>query len=138
MKMYRGMFLIILIIFLLGLNTYGWRKSGVNHVLIFELDPRNNLSHEDFIEMAMFFADLWALSILGFIYCNLLSNVSGYISPLVLLINCTLIKEHIFVFLFKVNENDFMQMLDVHMNALLQNVTIMGNQHCFISVGKAE
>ncbi|XP_071802189.1 xenotropic and polytropic retrovirus receptor 1 homolog [Asterias amurensis] len=83
-KMYRGMFLIILIIFLLGLNTYGWRKSGVNHVLIFELDPRNNLSHEDFIEMAMFFADLWALSILGFIFCNLLSNVSGYISPLVL------------------------------------------------------
>ncbi|XP_022106276.1 xenotropic and polytropic retrovirus receptor 1 homolog [Acanthaster planci] len=83
-RMYRGMFLIILHIFLLGLNTYGWRKAGVNHVLIFELDPRNNLSHEDFIEMSMFFADLWAISILAFIYLSLLPSVPSYISPLIL------------------------------------------------------
>lgn len=50
-RMYRGMFLIILMIFCLGLNTYGWRKVGVNHVLIFELDPRNNLSHEQLLEV---------------------------------------------------------------------------------------
>jgi len=24
----------------MGINVYGWRSSGVNHVLIFELDPR--------------------------------------------------------------------------------------------------
>ncbi|XP_038063830.1 xenotropic and polytropic retrovirus receptor 1 homolog [Patiria miniata] len=83
-RMYRGMFLIILHIFLLGLNTYGWRKCGVNHVLIFELDPRNNLSHEDFIEMSMFFADLWGISILGFIYLSLWPSVPSYISPLIL------------------------------------------------------
>ena len=48
---YRGMFLIILFIFLLGLNTYGWRSSGVNHVLIFELDPRNHLNHQQLLEV---------------------------------------------------------------------------------------
>ncbi len=52
-RMYRGMFLVILMIFLLGINTYGWRKSGVNHVLIFELDPRHNLSHEQLLEVSL-------------------------------------------------------------------------------------
>lgn len=32
--------------FLMGINVYGWRSSGVNHVLIFELDPRNHLSEQ--------------------------------------------------------------------------------------------
>ena len=39
-RLYRGPFLIILFLSLLGINVYGWRSSGVNHVLIFELDPR--------------------------------------------------------------------------------------------------
>jgi len=49
--MYRGLFLIILFIFLLGINTYGWRSSGVNHVLIFELDPRSHLNHQQLLEV---------------------------------------------------------------------------------------
>ena len=49
--MYRGMFLVILMIFLLGINTYGWRSSGVNHVLIFEIDPRHHLSHQQLLEV---------------------------------------------------------------------------------------
>lgn len=28
-----------------ALNTYGWRRAGVNNVLIFEFDPRNYLSY---------------------------------------------------------------------------------------------
>ena len=52
LRMYRGVFLVILFIFLLGLNTYGWRSSGVNHVLIFELDPRNNLTHQQLLEVS--------------------------------------------------------------------------------------
>jgi hypothetical protein len=39
-RLYRGPFLVILFLFLMGINVYGWRSSGVNHVLIFELDPR--------------------------------------------------------------------------------------------------
>lgn len=34
-----------------GINTYGWRQAGVNHVLIFELNPRNNLSHQHLFEV---------------------------------------------------------------------------------------
>lgn len=50
-QMYRGLFLVILMIFLLGINTYGWRSSGVNHVLIFEIDPRHHLSHQQLLEV---------------------------------------------------------------------------------------
>lgn len=37
--------------YVLGINTYGWRQAGVNHVLIFELNPRNNLSHQHLFEV---------------------------------------------------------------------------------------
>ncbi|KAK1801462.1 hypothetical protein P4O66_022724 [Electrophorus voltai] len=50
-RMYRGGFLLIQFLFLLGINTYGWRQAGVNHVLIFELNPRNNLSHQHLFEI---------------------------------------------------------------------------------------
>ncbi|XP_072018125.1 LOW QUALITY PROTEIN: xenotropic and polytropic retrovirus receptor 1 homolog [Amphiura filiformis] len=82
-RMYRGMFLVILMIFLLGINTYGWRKSGVNHVLIFELDPRHNLSHEQLLEIALFLAVLWSMSILAFIYCHFV-GIPSYANPLIL------------------------------------------------------
>ena len=51
LRMYRGVFLVILCTFLLGINTYGWRSSGVNHVLIFELDPRDHLTHQQLLEV---------------------------------------------------------------------------------------
>ena len=54
LQMYRGTFLIIFDLFLLGVNTYGWRSSGVNHVLIFEIDPRNHLSHGQLLEVRDF------------------------------------------------------------------------------------
>jgi len=53
LRMYRGMFLVILCIFLLGINTYAWRSSGVNHVLVFELDPRHHLNHQQLLEVLM-------------------------------------------------------------------------------------
>lgn len=52
-RMYRGMFIVILDIFLLGINTYGWRSSGVNHVLIFEIDPRHHLTHQQLMEVTV-------------------------------------------------------------------------------------
>lgn len=45
-RIYRGPLLLIEFLFLMGINVYGWRSSGVNHVLIFELDPRNHLSEQ--------------------------------------------------------------------------------------------
>lgn len=82
-RLYRPMMLIILTIFLLGVNVYGWRSSGVNHVLIFELDPRNHLSDQHLIEMATIFGVLWALSVLSFLYSHVLS-IPPYANPLTL------------------------------------------------------
>ncbi|CAH1786705.1 unnamed protein product [Owenia fusiformis] len=83
LRIYRGCFLLILCCFLLGLNTYGWRSSGVNHVLIFELDPRNHLSHQQLLEVAGFFAVIWALSVLGYMFSSVL-YVPVFAHPLAL------------------------------------------------------
>ncbi|KAG7269249.1 hypothetical protein CRUP_024172, partial [Coryphaenoides rupestris] len=63
-RIYRGGFLLIEFLFLLGINTYGWRQAGVNHVLIFELNPRNNLSHQHLFEIAGLLGVLWCISLL--------------------------------------------------------------------------
>ncbi|CAH2311396.1 xenotropic and polytropic retrovirus receptor 1 [Pelobates cultripes] len=67
-RIYRGGFLLVEFLFLLGINTYGWRQAGVNHVLIFELNPRNNLSHQHLFEIAGFLGMLWCLSLLSCIF----------------------------------------------------------------------
>lgn len=84
-RLYRGPFLIVEFLFLWGINIYGWRSSGVNHVLIFELDPRNHLSEQHVIELASVFGVIWSLSVLCFLYSSQLS-IPAYINPLVLLI----------------------------------------------------
>lgn len=67
-RLYRGPLLIIEFLFLIGVNIYGWRSSGVNHVLIFELDPRNHLSEQHLMELAAIFGVVWTLSLLSFLY----------------------------------------------------------------------
>lgn len=84
-RLYRGPLLIIMFIFLMGVNVYGWRSSGVNHVLIFELDPRNHLSEQDLMELAAIFGVVWTLSILSFLYSPSLS-IPPYVNPLSLTI----------------------------------------------------
>ncbi|KAJ3599473.1 hypothetical protein NHX12_033434 [Muraenolepis orangiensis] len=69
-RIHRGGFLLIEFLFLLGINTYGWRHAGVNHVLIFEIDPRNNLSHQHLFEIAGFLGVLWCSSILACLYSS--------------------------------------------------------------------
>jgi len=61
LRLYRGPFLLVEFLFLLGVNIYGWRSSGVNHVLIFELDPRSHLSEQDLMEIASIFGVVWTL-----------------------------------------------------------------------------
>ncbi|CAG9771016.1 unnamed protein product [Ceutorhynchus assimilis] len=84
-RMYRGPLLLIEFIFLLGVNVYGWRSSGVNHVLIFELDPRNHLTEQHLMELAAIFGVVWALSLLSFLYSAALS-IPAYVNPLGLVI----------------------------------------------------
>uniref|UniRef100_A0A3Q3XIM8 Xenotropic and polytropic retrovirus receptor 1a n=1 Tax=Mola mola TaxID=94237 RepID=A0A3Q3XIM8_MOLML len=82
-RIYRGGFLLIQFIFLLGINTYGWRQAGVNHVLIFEINPRNNLSHQHLFEIAGFLGVLWCLSILSCLYADY-TYLPMQINPLIL------------------------------------------------------
>ncbi|KAM3876101.1 xenotropic and polytropic retrovirus receptor 1a [Diretmus argenteus] len=82
-RIYRGGFLLIQFLFLLGINTYGWRQAGVNHVLIFELNPRNNLSHQHLFEIAGFLGVLWCISILSCLYSEY-TYLPMQINPLVL------------------------------------------------------
>ncbi|XP_064649063.1 solute carrier family 53 member 1-like isoform X2 [Lineus longissimus] len=79
--MYRGLFLTIYFISLLSANTYGWRSSGVNHVLIFELDPRNHLSHQQLLEIAGFFSVIWAMSVLAYLFSYLV-HIPVFAHPL--------------------------------------------------------
>ena len=65
--LYRSTFLIVFHIILLGVNVYGWSSSGVNHVLIFEIDPRNHLTYQQFLEIGTFLFVAWFLSFTGFI-----------------------------------------------------------------------
>ncbi|XP_053971286.1 xenotropic and polytropic retrovirus receptor 1-like isoform X4 [Hylaeus volcanicus] len=82
-RLYRGPLLMIQFLFLMGINVYGWRSSGVNHVLIFELDPRNHLSEQHIIEMASVFGLVWSLSILGFLYSEIL-GIPPFVQPMLL------------------------------------------------------
>ncbi|XP_011137539.1 xenotropic and polytropic retrovirus receptor 1 [Harpegnathos saltator] len=82
-RLYRGPLLIIEFLFLIGVNVYGWRSSGVNHVLIFELDPRNHLSEQHLMELAAVLGVIWTLSLLSFLYSASLS-IPPYVNPLVL------------------------------------------------------
>lgn len=82
-RLYRGPLLIVEFLFLIGINVYGWRSSGVNHVLIFELDPRNHLSEQHLMELAAIFGVIWALSLLAFLYSYSLS-IPPFINPLML------------------------------------------------------
>ncbi|XP_064189351.1 xenotropic and polytropic retrovirus receptor 1a [Anguilla rostrata] len=82
-RVYRGGFLLIEFLFLLGINTYGWRQAGVNHVLIFELNPRSNLSHQHLFEIAGFLGVLWCISILSCLYSDY-TFIPMQVNPLIL------------------------------------------------------
>uniref|UniRef100_A0A8C9S6S4 Xenotropic and polytropic retrovirus receptor 1-like n=1 Tax=Scleropages formosus TaxID=113540 RepID=A0A8C9S6S4_SCLFO len=82
-RIYRGGFLLIEFLFLLGINTYGWRQAGVNHVLIFELNPRSNLSHQHLFEIAGLLGVLWCISILSCLYSDY-TFLPTQVNPLIL------------------------------------------------------
>ncbi len=82
-KLYRTPLFIIMHIFFIGLNSYGWSRSGVNHVLIFEIDPRNHLTYQQLLEVSTFFATLWFLSLMSFIVSSYY-NIEYYVFPLTL------------------------------------------------------
>ncbi|XP_039267129.2 xenotropic and polytropic retrovirus receptor 1 homolog [Styela clava] len=71
LDLYRPGLVLFLFLFFIGINTWGWRSAGVNHVLIFEIDPRNHLSHYHLFELAALAGILWAISGIFLIFGNL-------------------------------------------------------------------
>ncbi|CAL8072122.1 unnamed protein product [Calicophoron daubneyi] len=89
LRIFRATFLTILFLCLFGLNTYGWRSSGVNNVLIFELNPRSHLDQFQLLEAAFLLAMIWASAVIYFLFSEKL-NSSPYISPFILVITMIL------------------------------------------------
>ncbi|KAM3910983.1 solute carrier family 53 member 1-like [Leptodactylus fuscus] len=95
LRFYRGGFLIVEFFLFLGINNYGWRKAGVNHILIFELDPRDNISYLHLFEIAGFLGVAWCLSVLSCLYSQLfliplqINPLAFYSFLLLLLLNPT-------------------------------------------------
>lgn len=82
-RLFRGPLLLIEFLFLWGVNVYGWRSSGVNHVLIFEMDPRNHLTEQHLMEIASVFGVIWTICVLGFLFSDALS-IPTFASPVIL------------------------------------------------------
>eukprot|EP00698_Gefionella_okellyi_P013236 TRINITY_DN3614_c0_g1_i2.p1 TRINITY_DN3614_c0_g1~~TRINITY_DN3614_c0_g1_i2.p1 ORF type:complete len:717 (+),score=122.65 TRINITY_DN3614_c0_g1_i2:57-2207(+) len=74
-SVYRGSGLFILFIFLFGANVGGWVKARINHVFIFELDPRSPRTAVQLYIAASFLLLLWTWSL----YAYLLGTRSGVI-----------------------------------------------------------
>ncbi|SPP86771.1 xenotropic and polytropic retrovirus receptor 1 isoform X2 [Drosophila guanche] len=86
MSLYRGPFTWVIFNFFMAANVTGWQRSGVNHVLIFEIDPRSHLQPATFLEIACTFGILWTLSMLGFLYHIPLNVQDPFVFPLALIL----------------------------------------------------
>ena len=67
-RMYRGMLIVIAMVGLLGVNVYGWQNAGVNHVLIFGLDPRHHLTYIDLLKLSALLGGFWCISCIAFLF----------------------------------------------------------------------
>ena len=83
--MYRSSLFVLLHLLFIGLNVYGWSRSGVNHVLIFEIDPRNHLNYQQLFELGSLLGTLWLTSVLTFVL-SAYYDLEYYVHPLVLLV----------------------------------------------------
>ncbi|EDW30512.1 GL26825 [Drosophila persimilis] len=86
MSLYRGPFTWVIFNFFMAANVTGWQRFGVNHVLIFEIDPRSHLQPATFLEIACTFGILWTLSMLGFLYHGQFHVADPFVFPLALIL----------------------------------------------------
>lgn len=84
-RLYRSPLVLIIFLFQMGISIIIWKHYKINHVLIFELNPRNNLSFEHFLELASLLGILWCLSVLIFLFSKPL-GICPSLCPLVLVI----------------------------------------------------
>lgn len=82
-RLYRSPLILIIFLFQSGISILIWKHYKINHVLIFELNPRNNLSSQHFFELASIFGIVWSISVICFLYAEDL-DISPSLCPLVI------------------------------------------------------
>ncbi|CAF1385997.1 unnamed protein product [Adineta steineri] len=110
LHLYRSSFLIIFHMILFGINVYGWSINGVNHILIFEIDPRNHLTYEQILEISTFLMVLWLIS-LNLFFLLFYYNIYPFIQPLCLTILLILILINPFKIFYKNSRYWFLKKL---------------------------
>ena len=80
-RRFRAGFYVWIFAFLMGMDVWFFRKAGVNYVLIFEIDPRNHLSHQHIFSISAVLACSW---LIAFITELCLSQFSRGWSPVAL------------------------------------------------------
>ncbi|KAI6651590.1 Xenotropic and polytropic retrovirus receptor 1-like [Oopsacas minuta] len=83
---FRPTFLLTLFMFFYAINTKAWVNYGVNHVLIFEYDPRNRLSVFQVFEVASIGLFIWSLAGVLYIVSPVL-GIHQFIVPGILLLS---------------------------------------------------
>lgn len=83
--LYRSPLILIIFLFQSAISIVIWKHYKINHVLIFELDPRNNLNFHHFLEFGSILGIIWCLSVLLFLFSQPL-NILPSICPLVVII----------------------------------------------------
>ncbi|EDV99410.1 GH13040 [Drosophila grimshawi] len=93
-RLYRASFSLMLYGFGIVINLHVWQTVGINHVLIFELNPRNPTVPVKLLSTASFYGYICTLSMLFFIHHDefgvkdpLYFPLVGLLVPLALLIN---------------------------------------------------
>ncbi|XP_062515065.1 solute carrier family 53 member 1-like isoform X2 [Corticium candelabrum] len=87
LRMFRVTLFIFLMVFFVGVNTYGWRANGVNHVLIFEINPREYLSSFQLMEIGTCMSVIWLCGImLYYAIHHFGSPDNAFFSPLTVMI----------------------------------------------------
>jgi len=84
-RLYRSPLVLIIFLFQSGISIVIWKHYKINHVLIFELNPRNNLSFQHFLEFASLLGILWSISVLLFLFSRRL-GIRPSVCPLVVVV----------------------------------------------------
>ena len=85
LHLYRSAFLIIIEIIFVSINVYGWSSSGVNHILIFEIDPRHHLTYQQLLEIGLGLVVCWLISFIAFVIMSHL-DFYPFTQPLIFLV----------------------------------------------------
>ncbi|XP_046401365.1 xenotropic and polytropic retrovirus receptor 1 homolog [Ischnura elegans] len=80
-RIHRGPLVLVEMTFFTAFNFGTWQKYRVNHIRIFNMDPKDHLNKYDVLEIACLLGILWTLSILGFLHASYL-QIPPYVFPL--------------------------------------------------------